>query len=66
MQETDQIISTKPEKSDLKETQNNYIKVQNEMFFFIAEFESAAKVRKIAVYRLISLLVPELQRFKDE
>ena len=29
--------------------------------FFIAEFERAAKIRKIAVYRfLISLLVPEL------
>ena len=36
-------------------------------FFFIAEFERAAKIRKIAVYRfLISLLVPELQRFKEE
>ena len=35
------------------------------MFFFIAEFERAAEIRKIAVYRfLISLLVPELQRFK--
>ena len=35
--------------------------------FFIAEFERAAKIRKIAVYRfLISLLVPELKRFKDE
>ena len=34
---------------------------------FIAEFERAAKIRKIAVYRfLISLLVPELQRFEDE
>ena len=33
----------------------------NEMFFFIAEFERAAKIRKIAVYRfLISFLVPEL------
>ena len=33
----------------------------NEMFFFIAEFERAAKIRKNAVYRfLISLLVPEL------
>ena len=32
----------------------------NEMFF-IPEFERAAKIRKIAVYRfLISLLVPEL------
>ena len=30
------------------------------MFFFIAEFERAAKIRKIAVYRfLISLLVPK-------
>ena len=38
------------------------------MFFFIAEFEErAAKIGKIAVYRfLISLLVLELQRFKDE
>ena len=33
----------------------------SEMFYFIAEFERAAKIRKIAVYRfLISLLVPEL------
>ena len=33
------------------------------MFSFIAEFERAAKIRKIAVYRfLISLLVPELQK----
>ena len=32
-----------------------------EMAFFIAEFERAAKIRKIAVYRfLISLLVQEL------
>ena len=38
----------------------------NENVFFVAEFERAAKIRKIAVYRsLISLLVPELQRFKD-
>ena len=37
------------------------------MFFFIPEFERAAKIRKIAVYRfLISFLVPELLRFKDE
>ena len=36
------------------------IKVQMKCFF-IAEFERAAKIRKIAVYRfLISLLVPEL------
>ena len=35
--------------------------------FFIAEFEKAEKIRKIAVYRfLISLLVPELKRFEDE
>ena len=34
---------------------------------FIAEFERAAKIRKIAVYRfLISYLIPELKRFKDE
>ena len=34
------------------------------MCFFIAVFERAAKIRKIAVYRyLIALLVPELQRF---
>ena len=34
-------------------------------WFFIAEFERAAKIRKI--YRfLISFLVPELQRFEDE
>ena len=38
----------------------NSIQSANEMFF-IAEFETAAKIRKIAVYRfLISLLVPEL------
>ena len=37
------------------------LKVQMKCFFFIAEFERAAKIRKIAVYRfLISLLVPEL------
>ena len=36
------------------------IKVQMKCFF-IPEFERAAKIRKIAVYRfLISLLVPEL------
>ena len=35
--------------------------------FFIPEFERAAKIRKIAVYRfLISLLVPEQKRFKEE
>ena len=41
---------------------HNYpqVKVQIKCFF-IAEFERAAKVRKIAVYRsLIRLLVPEL------
>ena len=33
----------------------------NEMVFFIAEFQRAAKIMKNAVYRfLISLLVPEL------
>ena len=38
-----------------------------ECSFFIAEFERAAKIRKIAIYRfLISLLVPELERFKEE
>ena len=37
------------------------------MFSFIAEFERAAEIRKIAVYRfLISFLVPELEQFKDE
>ena len=37
------------------------IKVQMKCFFFIPEFERAAKIRKIAVYRfLISFLVPEL------
>ena len=42
-------------------------KVQMKCFFFIAEFERAAKIRKIAVYRfLISILVPELQQFKEE
>ena len=37
------------------------VEVQMKCFFFIAEFQRAAKIRKIAVYRfLISLLVPEL------
>ena len=37
------------------------VKVQIKWFFFIAEFERATKISKIAVYRcLISLLVPEL------
>ena len=37
------------------------IKVQMKCFFFIPEFERAAKIRKIAVYRfLITFLVPEL------
>ena len=37
------------------------LKVQMKCFFFIPEFERAAKIRQIAVYRfLISLLVPEL------
>ena len=39
----------------------NNVKVQTKCFFVIAEFERAAKIRKIAVYRfLISLPVPEL------
>ena len=38
-----------------------YGSVKVQMTFFIAEFERAAKIKKIAVYRfLISLLVPEL------
>ena len=37
------------------------LNVQMKCFFFIPEFERAARIRKIAVYRfLISLLVPEL------
>ena len=37
------------------------LKVHMKCFFFIPEFERAAKIRKIAVYRfLISLLVSEL------
>ena len=40
---------------------SNQLKVQMKCFFFIPEFERAAKIRKIAVYRfLISFLVPEL------
>ena len=49
--------------STLQSTCKNQMsfKVQMEVFFLIAEFERAAKIRKIAVYRfLISLLVPEL------
>ena len=39
------------------------IKVQMKFFFIIAEFERAAKIRKIAFYRfLISLSVSELLR----
>ena len=46
------------------DTENGMInlnfKVQMKLFF-VAEFERAAKIRKIAVYHfLISLLVPEL------
>ena len=38
-----------------------FFKVQMKCFFLIAEFERAAEISKIAVYRfLISLLVPEL------
>ena len=41
--------------------------MQMKCVFFIPEFERAAKIRKIAVYRfLISFLVPELKRFNDE
>ena len=37
------------------------------MFCFIAGFERAAKIKKIAIYcSLISLPVPELIRFKEE
>ena len=37
------------------------VKVQMKCFFFIPEFERAAKIRKIAVYHfLISFPVPEL------
>ena len=44
----------------------NLFKVEMK-YFLIAEFERVAKIRKIAVYRfLISVLVPELQRLKDE
>ena len=39
----------------------NVLKVEMKCFFFVPEFERAAKIRKIAVYRfLISLLAPEL------
>ena len=45
----------------LKFDQSPWLKVQMKCFFLILEFERAAKIRKIAVYRfLISLLVPEL------
>ena len=45
----------------------NHLKVQINWRFFIDEFENIAKIRKIVVYRfLISFLVPELQRFKEE
>ena len=39
----------------------NGLKVEIKCFFFISEFERAAKIRKIAIYRfLISVPVPEL------
>ena len=48
-------------------TTDDNFKVQMKCSFFIVEFERAANIRKIAVHRfLISLLLPELQRFKDE
>ena len=38
-----------------------FFKEQMKCLFFIAEFERAAKIREIAVYRLlVSLLVPKL------
>ena len=44
-----------------KTTKGFSFKVQMKCFFFIPEFERAAKIRKIAIYRfLISFLVPEL------
>ena len=47
-------------------TDDNF-RVEMKCFFFILEFERVANVRKIAVHRcLISLLVPEFQRFQDE
>ena len=37
------------------------------LFLFITEFEGAAKIRDIALYRfLISRQVPELLRFEEE
>ena len=37
------------------------LEMQMKCFFFIAEFERAAKIRKIAVHRFITtVLVPEL------
>ena len=46
----------------IDETCTVYIIIKVQMkCFFIAEFDRAAKIRKIAVYRfLMSLLVPEL------
>ena len=45
----------------LARTVGVFFKVQMKCFLFIPEFERAAKIRKIAVYRfLISFLVPEL------
>ena len=42
-------------------------KVQMKCFSLIAEFERAAEIRNIAVYRFsISFPVPKLQRFKDQ
>ena len=44
-----------------KQSSSVQFKVQIKCYFFIAEFERAEKIRKIAIYRfLISLLVPEL------
>ena len=47
--------------------QASILKGQMKWFLVDAEFKRAAKIRKVAVYRfLISLLVPELPRFKDD
>ena len=46
---------------DLKDHFSASLKCTSNVFFFIAEFERAVKIKKIAVYRfLISHLVPEL------
>ena len=51
----------------LLQTTITSVKVQTKCFSLLLNLKGTAKIRKIAIYRvLISLLVPELQQFKNE